>query len=154
MKNVKAISIIGMLLVTTAANAQFTAGNRFSLRDYLGLECMVTKVTPPDHSRDPEYKVNLWGKVNYRSDPPNVTEFEATHTTMSGREYPRSAQYSNASLRSNSNWIQWTGWRRGNQMVGTLYFNNGRWHYDERITRNGRLETTIETVCHDELEGD
>jgi hypothetical protein len=134
MKNVKAISTIGMFLMTTAANAQFTAGNHFAHRDYLGLECMVTKITPPDRSRDPEYKVNLWGKVDHRSDPPNITEFEATHTTMSGRQYPRSEQYTNASLRSNSNWIQWTGWRRDRQMVGTLYFSNGRWRYDERIS--------------------
>jgi hypothetical protein len=99
MKNVKVISIVGMLLVTTAANAQFTAGNDFAHRRLSWLGLHVTKVTPPDHSRDPEYKVNLRGAVDHRSDPPSITEFEATHTTMSGRKYSRSAQYTNASLR-------------------------------------------------------
>jgi hypothetical protein len=50
--------------------------------------------------------------------------------------------------------IQWSGWwRYGNkQMVGTLYFN-GRWRYDEKARRNGRVETTINTVCHEDKNG-
>jgi hypothetical protein len=147
MKNVKAISTtIGLLVMTTAANAQFTA--RQSMPDYINKECMVAKVTPPDHDRDPGYKVN----VSADFENGKISGFDAVHTTMSGTEYSRSRQYTNATLESSRNWVQWIGWRHDYRMVGTLYLNNGRWRYDEQVFRNGRVQTTINTICHDEPE--
>jgi hypothetical protein len=151
MKNMKAVSItVGILVMTTAANAQFLAKHVSPDYNSIALECMVTRVTPPDHDRDPGYKVNLSAELH----DDKVSSFDAVHTTVSGKEYRRSDQYPNATLTEGRDRIQWSGWwRYGNkQMIGTLYFN-GRWRYDEQAKRNGRVETTINTVCHEDKNG-
>jgi hypothetical protein len=111
------------------------------------------KVTPRDHDNDPGYKVNVWADLT-GSYPNKLVAFDAIHTMISGKEYQRPEQYTNATLRLNNNVIQWTGWWRNRQMTGTLLFNNGHWHYDEQqVDRNRRVLTTINTICHDEPEG-
>jgi hypothetical protein len=130
------------LLMTNAANAQFLA-KQPPENILVVLECAVTKVTPPDNDRDPGYKV--WVSYGERD---GVSLFEATHVTASGRAYRRSDQYPNATLTEGRDTIQWSGWwRYGNkQMTGTLNLRND--HYDEQVRRNGRIISTINTVCH------
>jgi hypothetical protein len=93
--------------MTTAANAQFTA--KHSMPDYIRKECMVAKVTTPDHDRDPGYMVNVWADLT-GGYPNKLVAFDAIHTMASGKEYHRSEQYTNATLRLDNNVIQWTGW--------------------------------------------
>jgi hypothetical protein len=133
-------------LGATAANGQFLAREE---RPYnvLSLECKVTRVTPPDHDRDPGYKVNLSAGFYGNS---KVRSFDVVHTTVSGKEYHRSDQYTDTNLTDYNGTIRWTGWRSDNRMmVGTLYSAaHGRWRYDEEVRHNDRIETTINTVCH------
>jgi hypothetical protein len=73
---------------------------------------------------------------------------------MSGKQYRRSDQYGNGTLVGDRNRIQWSGWRFGNtQMFGTLHLGNGRWLYDEKVGKNGRIQTTINTMCQEEPGG-
>jgi hypothetical protein len=144
-------TLLALLLMTTVAGAQFKAQEP-SEGNFLSKECMVAKVTPPDHDRDPGYKVKLTAEFN--PDNGRVLSFDAVHTTMSGKQYRRSDQYANGALGGDRNRIQWSGWRFGNtQMIGTLHLGNGRWLYDEQVGKNGRVQTTINTICHEEPGG-
>jgi hypothetical protein len=150
MNNIKYALTGVTLLLSTAANAQFLAKHVSPNYGGLALECAVTKVTPPDHDRDPGYKVYISVELQGNK----VSSLEATHVTASGKGYRRSEQYPNASLIEGRDRVQWSGWwRYGNkQMTGTLYLN-GRWRYDEQIMRNGRVEMTINTLCHEDHDG-
>jgi hypothetical protein len=78
-----------------------------------------------------------------------VRSFHVVHTTVNGKEYRRSDQYTDTNLTDDNGIIRWSGWRSSNRiMVGTLYFVDGGWYYDEEVTHNDRIETTINTVCH------
>jgi hypothetical protein len=145
-------TMLALVLMTTAAVAQFKAQRLEGEGNFIAMECVVAKVIPPDHDRDPAYKVSLTAEFN--PDNGKVLSFDAVHTAVSGAKYRRSTQYSNGTLVGNRDRIQWSGWRFGNtQMVGILHFGNGRWLYDEQVGKNGRIQTTINTVCHAEAEG-
>jgi hypothetical protein len=140
-------TIIALLLATTAAHAEFTLrkdptpvnGDRYQ-------ECAVVRVSPPDHDRNPGYKVTL--HLTY--DDGKVTSFGIVHTLADGTTRDRSEQYSGDKLR----WwpdgsAQWTGWRGHNYMTGD-YYVSGR--YTEVIRSGGstgRVEVTIDTRCHE-----
>jgi hypothetical protein len=132
------------LLLTSVANAQFLA-KHLEPDHFVAMECAVTRVTPPDHDRDPGYKV----LVSYGfQEGGKISAFEATHVTASGKSYRRSDQYPNATLTEGRDTIQWSGWwRYGNKFTtGTLHLRSGR--YDEQIKSNGRIISTIDTICH------
>jgi hypothetical protein len=112
------------------------------------MECVVAKVVPPDRDRDPGYKVNL--SADFEPGSGRVLMFDVIHTTTSGKRYRRSDQYENGNLSGDRNRIQWSGWRGNVKMVGTLLFDRGRWFYIEQVGKNGRVETTINTVCHEQ----
>lgn len=52
-------TMLGLVLMTTAAVAQFKAPQLEGEGNFIAMECVVAKVIPPDHDRDPAYKVNL-----------------------------------------------------------------------------------------------
>jgi hypothetical protein len=110
-------------------------------------ECVVSKVSPADHDSNPGYKVNLTATFNQDS---KIDTFEAVHTRLNGIKSKRSEQYASVQLVGDRHRIQWSGWRgKETQMSGTLYFQSGRWLYDEIIRTNGRIVVTINTACHE-----
>jgi hypothetical protein len=144
---------LALLLMTATAAAQFKAPQLEGEGNLIGMECVIVKVSPPDHDRDPSYKVNL--TAEFYPDNGKVSTFDAVHTAVSGRKYRRSNQYSNGALVGNRTGVQWSGWRFGNtEMIGVLHFDKGRWLYDEQVVKGGRVQTKINTVCHAEVEGE
>jgi hypothetical protein len=74
--------MIALALMTTVAVAQFKAQQLEGEGNSIAMECVVTKVIPPDHDRDPAYKVNVTSEFN--PDNGKVLTFDAVHTTTSG----------------------------------------------------------------------
>jgi hypothetical protein len=138
-------TILAIFLTTAVSFAQFKSSHEDEGRLTLW-ECAVVNVVPPDHDRNPGYKVNLAAEFG---DNNNIVSFDVVHTTLDGTTYNRSEQYINGTLVGNRQRIAWSGWRGGNtQMLGTLGAQGGRWMYTEVVHKNNRTETTINTVCH------
>jgi Bacterial SH3 domain len=107
-------------------------------------ECAVVRVIPPDRDPNPGYKVLL---NVYVSDLGRITSLDVKHVLADGQIRDRSEQYSNSTLSYDNNVIRWSGQRGKLVMTGT-FAPYGKPSYVEVITRNGRGETRIETICH------
>ena len=112
-------------------------------------ECGLIQVSPPDHDRDPGFKINL---------VLNDENFYVGHTMISGKVYSRGDQYDIHRIWVDGN-LNWSGRSYKNPaitMVGTFGKNRatGRVQYVERIYKNNRLETTVVSTCHVEEVGD
>ena len=130
-------------LAASAASAGSFSKNEENEDTYRGYECVVVQVTPPDRDRDPGYKVN----VSIEDDKFSTV----VHTTRSGREWDRTDQYANLKTwRAANGVVWWSGWSRKYQveMTGALGMDKGQILYVEYVRQNGRLVTTIRTVCH------
>jgi hypothetical protein len=105
----------------------------------------VVKVTPPDHDRNPGYKVEV--NITY-DDNGKMTSYDIVHVLADGTEKDRSQQYANSRFSWNQNIAQWSGWRGQTKMVGT--FDKRRSTYTEVIRHgdNGKIDALIETKCH------
>jgi archaellum component FlaF (FlaF/FlaG flagellin family) len=122
--NSSGVTLVGRLLLTSLLSVR-----------------MTTQVGS-DRSRNPEYKVNV--SVIYNGG--QIQSMSVIHTLMNGQEVDRSEQYSNSRLSQRNNVATWVGYRGPLQMTGV--FNPNNMTYVEYITRNGHLETKIDTRCH------
>jgi hypothetical protein len=147
----KLLLVTAAVAAVVASVASVTAGQFMNSEkdsdEGLNYECLVVKVTPADHDRDPGYKVNVFLDGN---------GFNSTvHTTVSGKTYERSDQYTNlktwnAWKNGQGPWM-WSGWlpNFGVKMVGTIGTDKGgKVFYDELVYRGDKVATTIHTVCH------
>jgi hypothetical protein len=136
-----------LLLMTTAASA-FSVGRPdpgFNVNSDINAECAVVRVTPPDHDRNPGYKVELNITFDHKGD---MTSYNIVHVLADGTEKNRSDQYTNSRFSWNPYFSQWSGWRGQTKMVGT--FDQRRSTYTEVIRHrdNGKIDALIETKCH------
>jgi hypothetical protein len=135
-----------MFLVTTAANAAFVPAQPriHEPPNDIYVECGVVRVVPPDYDRNPGYKVDVHVVYNEQG---RLAEISAIHTRANGQTADRSEQYGHPIMLSQSGYrAMWSGFRHGLKMTGI--FDSYNMTYNEFITRNGRLETSIFTRCH------
>ena len=138
-----------LILMATTANATFVPRKPHEPLENIYAECAVVRVTPRDHDRNPGYKVNV--SVTY--DQGGLSGIDVVHTLADGQQFDRSQQYGRSvRLGQNGYKTTWSAFRRGKKMVGV--FDSYSMTYSEFITRDGRLETQIDTRCHDLGEGD
>jgi hypothetical protein len=122
--------------------ASLTRQNQYP--NSIAVECSVVRISPPDRSRNPDYKVNV--SVIY-DDAGILQSMSIIHTLMNGQEVDRSDQYYyNFQLDQRDNLTTWSGYRGPLKMTGV--FNRNTVTCVEYITRNGRLETKVDTRCH------
>jgi hypothetical protein len=139
------------VLFTAAALVALTVtANASIIGNY---ECGAAKSSPPDADIDPIYKTEL-ETINAGQDFP-LRGFSIKHYATSGRVYAREDQYRDRRFWSSDAADNWSGVSvksPGLTMVGTLMEARRnrltRLSYVEKIFRNGRLETTIVSVCH------
>jgi hypothetical protein len=144
-----------LLLSTTVAAAQFKpAHEAHDPKDGYGpYECAITSLRPND-SHDPIYKVMVF--VTTADLDNRVTSITPVHHSRSGQTYDRSQQYLGGTFEDKNPHgmprIEWTGWRNGMRMIGTLDILNAgdgyRALYIEVLWQNGRNVMTMESLCH------
>jgi hypothetical protein len=125
-------------------NVVFTAQDQYP--NDIAVECAITRITPADRSHNPEYKVNV--VVSYNNG--KIQSMDVIHTLMNGQQVDRSQQYSNSQLSQRGNIATWVGYRGPLKMTGV--FNPNSMTYVEHISRNGRVETQIDTRCHPSID--
>jgi hypothetical protein len=138
-----------IVLVTGAANA-FVKASPAPIEDSTTLECVPTSISPPDHDRNPTYKI----VVNLELDSGQLRGLSATHVAVNGNEYDRNEQYGNANIWQKPGYTEWywQGTRlRGDRsvMTGRLYRTAGQqWFYEET---NHSMH--LVSRCHISLDG-
>jgi hypothetical protein len=145
-------TVAAIVLVTGTANA-FVKAAPTQIQPYTLLECVPTSISPPDHDRNPTYKI----MVNLQLADNQIRELNAVHVALNGTQYSRTEQYGNANIwqKPGYNEWYWQGSRvRGNHnvMTGRLYRDSRQqWFYEE-------TSPTMHLVsrCHavEEWEGD
>jgi len=127
------VAVVMMASPTIAADAKLK----------YALECGATKSTPPDADPDPIYKTKI-----------AVTDKDiyVVHYAASGETYIRSEQYRDQRFWAQEGTDNWSGVsvkRPDLTMVGSLRMDKGgQWvEYTEKLFREGKLETTIVSVC-------
>jgi hypothetical protein len=144
------------LLTAAALVALTVTANASIIGNY---ECGAARSSPPDTDLDPIYKTEL-ETINVGQDFP-LRGFSIKHYAASGKVYAREDQYRDRRLWSTDISDNWSGVsvkNPGLTMVGTLMEDRRnrltRLSYVEKIFRNGRLETTIVSICRPiEIEG-
>jgi hypothetical protein len=136
------------------AQAGFTNAAATPINDYTHLECVPTTISPPDHDRNPTYKI----VVDLQLNNSGVKEIDVVHVARDGTEYDRSQQYSNARVWQKSGYSEWywEGTRKGRyDMTGRLYRNSTQgWIYEESLLDNGRQNFWMQARCHIDGSGD
>jgi hypothetical protein len=140
-----------MLMLASTARADFHAAQPKSITGFTALECSVVNEMPRDRDPNPVYKINVNLDLN---DAGKINSMGVILTTRNGKAYDRSEQYSNGSVSQKQGFREWywNGSRGAVNMLGTLY-NNDRdgWMYREQIIKNGRVEYTMLSDCHEQL---
>ena len=118
-------------------------------------ECVVDRVTPADHDRDPGYKVNVVTDMTHI--------ISVWHTLKSGKEVDRTTQYdaTSGALRKNEDWstspLVWYGPSKKSPqlamrgIIGTQNANGtGKLFYLEELYRGNEKKPvlTVNTTCH------
>ena len=88
MKYLLAATAAVAMVASAAAQTMDDTGNNNKDNQEYWYECSVTKVTPSDKDKDPGYKINLYFFANGEKLFKRVV-----HTTRSGAQYNRVAQY-------------------------------------------------------------
>jgi hypothetical protein len=120
------------------------------LRKVNNLECVVDKASSFD-TRDPISGISI--KVTLDNNL-NVEEFTAVHHATSGANYNRADQYPGARLSQVPGHVDytWTGVLARNPsktMKGRLVRSvDQRWLYYEQLFDHGRLDYSMESLCH------
>ena len=108
-------------------------------------ECADFQVSPPEpKDRDPVYKATI--KVGWNK---NGFFFDISHSTLGGKTYVRSEQYTDTQVRKTPTNITWRGTQFRDPrktMVGTFDFKAG--HYVETIYSGNRIETKKHCTMH------
>jgi Bacterial SH3 domain len=123
-------------------NSSSSTGFTQSVPPLIVVECAVVRVTPKDRDPNPGFKV----MVSAEFDAGVLKSMDVVHTRVDGQQADRSTQYSNPQLIQRGNIATWIGFRGNQKMTGVL--DSDKMTYNEYITRNGRLETEIDTRCH------
>jgi hypothetical protein len=147
-----AVAILGLI---PPGYAGFTNQVPREIGEYTNLECVPVVLQPPDHDRNPIYKIS----VNLQLDNGRTKEINVQHTASDGTTYDRSHQYSNASIWQNPGYNEsyWEGTRmRGRYtMTGRIYrAERGQWFYEETLFERGQQKFFMRSRCHIEFEGD
>ena len=107
-------------------------------------ECADFQVSPPEpKDRDPVYKATI--KVGWNK---NGFFFDISHSTVGGKTYVRSEQYTDTQVRKTPTNITWRGTQFRDPrktMVGTFDFKAGR--YVETIYSGNQIETKSTARC-------
>jgi hypothetical protein len=118
-------------------------------------ECVIDRVTPPDHDKDPSYKVNVVTDMSHI--------ISVWHTLKSGKEVDRTTQYdaTSGALRKNEDWstspLAWYGKSKKSPqlaMLGVIGTQNadgtGKLSYVEELYRGNEKKPvlTVNTTCH------
>jgi hypothetical protein len=140
------------ILLTAAALVVMTvAANASIIGTY---ECGAAKSSPPDNDPDPVYKTKVETVAVGENFP--LRGFYVEHHAASGKVYVRSEQYRDQRYWSTDKPRTWSdNWSGvsikypGLTMIGSIQAdnNNRRVSYVEKLFRNGKLETTIVSLC-------
>ena len=107
-------------------------------------ECADFQVLPPEpKDRDPVYKATI--KVGWNK---NGFIFDISHSTVGGKTYVRSEQYTDTQVRKTPTNITWRGTQFRDPrktMVGEFDFKAGR--YVETIFSGNQIETKSTARC-------
>jgi hypothetical protein len=149
------LATVAAVSLAASASAQTMDGTPAPVERY-AYECVVDKVTPPDHDNDPGYKVNIMLDMTHID--------QVWHTRKSGKTADRAAQYAATSMakRKGEDWktspLIWFGKSKKNphlSMLGTIGTNIGNYGKDnlvyiEELFRDNEKKpiVTISTVCH------
>lgn len=139
------------LFTAAALVVMIAAANASIIGTY---ECGAAKSSPPDNDTDSIYKTKVETIAAGENFP--LRGFEVEHFAGSGKVYVRSEQYRDLRYWSTETRRTWSDNWSGVSvkypaltMVGSLQGDstNRRVSYVEKLFRNGRLETTIVSVC-------
>jgi hypothetical protein len=144
--------LLGLSLIASAigtANAQFRAGDKFSVYDRTDLECVPVWQTEFDR-RDPVYKIDV--SITLDETDHHFKELYVAHHTVSGAVYVRSDQYDNSHIWQTPNkheWF-WNGHRGLGTMKGEVWHStDGRWYYsEEHFDGYSRRDYAMRSLCH------
>jgi hypothetical protein len=107
-------------------------------------ECADFQVSPPEpQDQDPVYKATI--KVGWNKDS---FILDISHSTVGGKTYLRSQQYTDTQVRKTPKDITWRGTQFRDPrktMVGTFDFKAGR--YTEIVYSGNQIETKITARC-------
>jgi hypothetical protein len=146
------VATLSMFLCSTSF-AQFKAGPELTGWPGNAYECGIVSLEPRDRDSDPIYKIDI--NLSFaEDDKTKVTEMNVVHTSVTGKNYPRSDQYGPATLNQVSNHadLSWRGvWKKNNAvyMVGRFWMDgDGRLKYVEVQSRNGSPQMKMLSICH------
>ncbi len=120
------------------------------LQKVTNLECVIQRATSVD-TRDPIYKITVRLTLD---DNLNAEDLAVIHHARSGATYNRADQYAGAQLSQVPGHTDytWTGTLARNPsklMKGRLVRTTDmRWAYFEQLFERGRLDYSMESVCH------
>jgi len=98
----------------------------------VNLECGIIAQTA-DRDTDRVYKIDVQIKFEDSGKP---TRLNIVHTTVSGKEYTRSDQYTDGKIVQKPNTLEWVwyGSRKNEMMLGTVLRNDqDEWYYSEYL---------------------
>ena len=138
------------LLATTAILATLLTPSVTYASHSFNLECGMINISPRDNDPNPTISIRF-SVAGMPNEHISTWDFETLHRPVRGEPYRRSEQYYNIRLAETRNGVRWTGtWRRNSSVImeGIAYEDrSGRFFYEERVFRNGRLTTTIRSIC-------
>jgi len=132
-------TLIAVLALVMMAPPTFAATDNIKY----ALECGAAKSTPPDADTDPIYKTKI---------AVSDKVILVVHYAASGETYIRNEQYRDLRFWKQDETDNWSGVsvkRPDLTMVGTIRMEKGnQWvEYTEKLFREGKLDTTIVSVC-------
>ena len=138
------VTTSAVLLTTVMANVMAKA--EFVIAPVPGshYQCPVVRISPPDHSRNPEIRVDL--DIFFKENG-DLHALSVIHVLANGQTVDRSHQYKTQAEAARDGYsVQWSGFRGPINMTGV--FDSNKMTYVEYISRNGRVEKEISTRCN------
>ena len=150
------LAAVAATALVASASAQTMDGtntptNNGKAEQEFAYECVVDKVTPPDHDKDPGYKVNVLVNMH--------RIINVMHTTKSGATYYRGAQYTNTWSEPGKTSFEdsplgWGGTSKKSpqlRMLGIMSYINGKPVYEEYLYKGNDKKPvlTVKTTCHE-----
>jgi hypothetical protein len=146
------------IIIVTDAAAQFKTTVESPTEFPTGLSCGPISLWPPERDNDPVNQIFL--SINFKSLPDDkvgpLETLDITHSTVFGRSFTRSEQYSNDYLAQTPNKLEisWKGSlkkRTSTKMNGRVWNESGtnRWFYSEIIVEaGGYVGMKLLAGCH------
>jgi hypothetical protein len=153
----KFLFAVSLMLLPSVAQAQFKSTLPQAPTEFpTELVCGIISLWPPEKDDDPVHVVEVIPGFDYSNNTRGALQtLLVKHTTIFGRVFTRSDQYSGDYLRQTPGQLEiiWRGTLKKNggvKMVGRIWNerSNGRWYYSENIEDNGQPRMKMLAGCH------